>query len=60
LGVNRLPVQFAWPDASLLRLEMLVQFLTSFYTRSLDNLADVVIQALSFIRVARYRIGPKY
>lgn len=43
------PFQFAWPDASRLRLEMLVPFLTYFYTRSLDNLADVVIQGLSFV-----------
>jgi hypothetical protein len=43
------PFQFAWPDASVLRLEMLVPFLTYFYTRSLDNLADIVIQALSFV-----------
>jgi VanZ family protein len=43
------PFRFAWPDESRLHLEMLVPFLTYFYTRNLDNLADVVIQALAFI-----------
>jgi glycopeptide antibiotics resistance protein len=42
------PLRFAWPDPPYWRTEWIVPFWTYFYSRSLDDIADVLIQALSF------------